>query len=144
MQNDSTVCGSTSRRCPSNTETTERRTLHNGRAVTAIEKKSYFDKVSHKISPRIQQLLNGSSNADDPEKLLLNSNIQNFLKTFEEKFSKGADMIFTRDFQRQIEKNLGEEQITNVMVVIFQVHGTIHLVKKFPHGKTPEKHPKSS
>ena len=106
-----------------------------------LEKKSYFDKLSHKMTPRIQQLLNGSSNADETEKLLLNSNIQNFLKTFEEKFSKGADMIFTGDFKRQIEKNLGEEQITNVMIVIFQVHGTIHLVKTIPTRKNALKTP---
>ena len=75
--------------------------------VTPIEKKSYFDKTAHKITPRIQQLLNGSCNVGDLDQLRINSNIQKFLKLFEEKFSRGAEMIFTKKFQREIESSLG-------------------------------------
>ena len=75
---------------------------------TDIEKKTYFDKIAHKMAPRVQQLLNGSSNADDPEHLLMNSKIQDFLKALEKRLSEGAGMIFTEDFRNQVERSLGE------------------------------------
>ena len=75
---------------------------------SVVEKKSYFDDISHKVSPRLQQLLDGFSNKGDDAYLFLNSNIQRYLKQFEEKFNKGAEMIFSSNFRKEIVRCLGK------------------------------------
>ena len=75
---------------------------------SVVEKKSYFDDISHKMSPRLQQLLEGFSNQGDHAHILLNSNIQKFLKRFEEKFGKGSIMIFDPKFCEEVRRCLGK------------------------------------
>ena len=63
------------------------------------------------MSPRLQQLLDGFSNSGDHSHILLNSNIQKFLKKFEEKFAKGSEMIFSPKFRKTLLQCLGKFKI---------------------------------
>ena len=76
--------------------------------VSDIEKKSLFDKIVHKMAPRIRQLLNGASEADDSDTMLINLKMQQFMKTFDEKFKEGGKMVWSPEFRERMQKSFGE------------------------------------
>ena len=80
---------------------------------TDLEKKGYFDEISHELGPHLRELLNGFSRIGDSKDILLNLHIQQFLDTYGSRFATAESQIFSANFRKSIQDSISELKIVS-------------------------------
>ena len=70
---------------------------------SVLEKKGYFDELSHELGPRIRELLDGFKRPGDSDEILMNLHIQSFLEKYGKKFTNAKSAIFQKHSREKIE-----------------------------------------